>query len=306
LSTKNLLCRQLLKREYRCRNHMTQGVNEQIGVFSAVKAECHLLQVSRQMLHANLVPSSNDPTLQQGECGFDRISVNVAPYILARRVIHGFMFSAIFCKVKVIKLRLVGHDDIHGLIHVSCNDVIQLRLVKITGRNEMQSPATFPDADDSSLLFEFSFMTALFSSDVGLINFDSPGHFRGAGFDHRGSDAVAEIPRGLVTPSDDALNLIGAHSLARFAQQVGRNKPLRQRKMRVLKHGARNDGKLMLACIALIAVIFVQPRVSLMLAAWALNAVRPAQPFKNLSAAVISSEHLMQFNDCHRSTCGAR
>jgi len=45
---KELLCSQFFKREYRGGDHMTQGVQKQIGIPRAIEAEAHLVQNRRR------------------------------------------------------------------------------------------------------------------------------------------------------------------------------------------------------------------------------------------------------------------
>jgi len=56
---------------------MAQSIHEQVGVLAAIESECHLVQISRKMLRADFVPRSNDSALQQRECRFDRVGMNV-------------------------------------------------------------------------------------------------------------------------------------------------------------------------------------------------------------------------------------
>ncbi len=61
-----------------CRNHMTQGIQEQIGIFPAIESERHFFAVGLEMLRVYFVPRTHDPALQERECGFDGIRVHVA------------------------------------------------------------------------------------------------------------------------------------------------------------------------------------------------------------------------------------
>src|SRR2546429_2006887 len=57
---------------------MTQGIQKQIGILPAVEAECHLIQVGGEGLCADPVPRPDDAALQERECVFHRVRVNVA------------------------------------------------------------------------------------------------------------------------------------------------------------------------------------------------------------------------------------
>src|SRR5204862_2203345 len=83
----NQLSRQLLKREHRSRDHMTQGVEKQIGEHAAIETKLHLFQVGVKMLGANSVPCSHDAALEQGDSGFDSVGVNVSHDVHAGTVV---------------------------------------------------------------------------------------------------------------------------------------------------------------------------------------------------------------------------
>src|ERR1039458_216817 len=75
-----LLCSsQMLKSHRIGSNHMAQRIEEQIGAVSTVKPERHFVQIGLQMLRANSVPCSNDAPLEQRECGFYGVGMNVRP-----------------------------------------------------------------------------------------------------------------------------------------------------------------------------------------------------------------------------------
>jgi len=63
------------------RNHMAQSIKKQIGTLAAIKPEGHFFQIRREMFRAHFVPRSNDATLEQRECAFNR-AVSVGGYFL--------------------------------------------------------------------------------------------------------------------------------------------------------------------------------------------------------------------------------
>src|SRR5271157_3264255 len=72
---------------------MAQRINEEIGILSAVEAECHFVQVGLQMLSTEFMPCSHDAPLEQRKCRFDGVGVNVGSEadVLLRGVVDGFM-----------------------------------------------------------------------------------------------------------------------------------------------------------------------------------------------------------------------
>src|ERR1035438_3406582 len=86
---------QLFKCQRVSGNHMAQGVEEQIGAVTAVKAERHLIQVGLQVFRAEAMPRSHDAPLEKRERRFDSIGVNVALNINSVFVPDGLMLCAV-------------------------------------------------------------------------------------------------------------------------------------------------------------------------------------------------------------------
>jgi hypothetical protein len=63
---------------------MTQRIEKQIGVLSAIKTESHLFQICGKMLRRNFVPSTDDAALEQGESRFHGVCMNVTTDVLFR------------------------------------------------------------------------------------------------------------------------------------------------------------------------------------------------------------------------------
>jgi hypothetical protein len=58
---------------------MTQGIQKQVSVLPAIEAECHFVQVGREMFGTNLVPRSNNSALQQREKADSTVLVWMSP-----------------------------------------------------------------------------------------------------------------------------------------------------------------------------------------------------------------------------------
>src|ERR1700687_3452391 len=80
------LCCQFFERENGSRNHMTQGINEQIGTLPTIKPEFHLFEIGREMLDADSVPRSGNAAFEERESGFYSIGVNISHDVDAFRV----------------------------------------------------------------------------------------------------------------------------------------------------------------------------------------------------------------------------
>jgi hypothetical protein len=64
--------------QHRRRNHVAQGIEEQIGIVAAIEPERHFFKVGLQVLRAEFVPATAQTTLEQGERGFNGIGVGLA------------------------------------------------------------------------------------------------------------------------------------------------------------------------------------------------------------------------------------
>src|SRR5438552_18985612 len=89
---------------------MTQSINEQIGTLTAIEPEFHLRKIRGKMLCADLVPASDDCTLQQRKCILDCVRVNVGSEsdVFFRGVIDRFMFMPPYCFL--IRGKFISHD----------------------------------------------------------------------------------------------------------------------------------------------------------------------------------------------------
>jgi hypothetical protein len=113
-------------------------------------------------------------------------------------------------------------------------------------------------------------------------------------FLHRGSDAMAEIPCRLVGKAENPLELVGAHSLARLAEQVDAKEPLPEGQMGVIEDRPGSDAELIAAGIAIKLVALYNPRNLAGKTARAHNGIRPAKRLKVFAAFLFAAELLNQ------------
>jgi hypothetical protein len=73
-----LLSGEFIEREGFALKQAAERQREESGVFPLIKPEAHFVAVGRKMLGADAVPRADDPALQQGECGFHGIGMDVA------------------------------------------------------------------------------------------------------------------------------------------------------------------------------------------------------------------------------------
>ncbi len=232
--------------------HLDKRVTEQIGVVAVVEPEAHFIEIGLQMLCAKTMPRTNKTALEQGECGFDRVCVNICSGsdVLASTVAHSLMPSAAD-SFAVGAAVFVGHNHIHILGDVLADVLRQSSALGVLCVKEPEIAAALPDADNDLFVAVTETSLAkcvLAATDVGFVNlYGSPKFLNGRNRLHSRTDAMAEIPCCLVTDTQHPLELVGAHSLAGLAQDVGRKEPLGQRKVRIVEHGSRQNGELVTA-----------------------------------------------------------
>ena len=136
-----LLSGQFFKREYGGRNHMTQGVQEQVRALAAVESESHFVQVGWEMLGADLVPTSNDSALQERECGFDPVRGGISVNVNLGGVVHALVSTASMSRqvdCARIRWKIVGHDDFDILTNILLDVLRQRPLLRIFSVEEPQ------------------------------------------------------------------------------------------------------------------------------------------------------------------------
>lgn len=228
-----------------------ERIAEEILILPVVETPRHFLQVGGKMFHRDLVPRANDPALKERERRFNRVR-GYAQAVFIADVLFGLVIDALVLHVamsrgaEVVELRLVGHDDIDRLVNVAGDNLVHLFLIQRgIGFDEMKMPAAFADADYWRVFLPFVGILGV-TSDVHLIDFDRARElvFR---FFHRFANAVTEIPRRLVRDAEHSFDLVGRDALARFGNQVGDKKPLRERQMRVMEDRSHGYRELVLA-----------------------------------------------------------
>lgn len=295
------LGRQFLERQNRCRDHMTQGVQEQILILPAVEPERHFSAIGLQMLRGDFVPRADNAALEKRESRFNGVGVDVAFHVDTVAMPDRLMPS-VFPQMRrraTIHPVIVRKKHVHVLADILANVLFEGSRPCIGCVKEPEIAAALTNADYDFLVVEasgFPLMPVL-AANIGFIHFDFAGQHRTLGFDHGVPNAVAEIPCGLVAPeSKGALNLASRHSLFRLAQQECGKEPFVEGQMRVIEHRASGDGKLVVAILAIEQLLFSFQFHDGHLAAWALWTGRPAETHKQLPALFVGREHRVYVN----------
>ena len=72
---------QLFVFQHRRFNQLHQRIAEQVRIGTIVEPEGHFIKIGGQMLCRDFMPRSNDAMLEQGECGFNGVGMNVSRHV---------------------------------------------------------------------------------------------------------------------------------------------------------------------------------------------------------------------------------
>jgi hypothetical protein len=152
---------------------------------------------------------------------------------------------------------------------------------------------------DSLVPFVAASVSPHLPADIGFINFDNASQKLAVNLSHGRTYAVTEIPSRFIGNAKCPLHLKRTHALFRFRHKVDRQKPLRERKVRVVKDRPACYRKLITTSVAVVLVALRDCRNAFRLAAWTHNAFRPSQRGKLCAALFIASELRDQLRKVH-------
>ncbi len=278
---------------------MMQSVHEQIGTLPAIEAKLHLFEVGRKMLRADSVPRSHDAAFEQGERGFDGVRVYIAHDVDAAAVLNRLViFVPGLLDRHGIRGSIVGHNHVHIFADVFADEFCEGSRLGISGMEKPHVAVALPNTENYFFVVHAGDapLALVPAAYVSSIQFDGAIQHRLLGSRHGVTDAMAEIPRGLVTHPDRALNLASRHSLFRFAEQVSGEKPFGKGQVRIVEHRPRRDGKLIVAFLAVEELLVGFQFDGGSLAAQALRAFGPAQTNEQSAALFFSREKGVYIN----------
>ena len=249
------------------------------------------------MFDRDFMPRSNDTALEQRECRLHGIRSTaqsvLITYVLIDTVIQSLMSRlAELRHLEIVEFGFVRHDDIDTLVHISRNNLVHLFLSQIIRINEVEMSAALPNADNGGFLTPL-FLIRRLSAYVSFVNLDLARQLVALSFLHGSADSVTQIPRGFVANSQSSLELVRAHSFARFTEQVSAQEPLPQWQMRVMEDRASRDAELIVARIAIILCAIANVG-RLAATGGARRAIGPAQRLKIASTFFFVAELLNQ------------
>src|SRR5262249_5780359 len=156
-------------------------------------------KISGKVFCADFMPAPNNPSLEERECGLDRIRVNVSAHVFASGVCNCVVLSISYCFWISRKIICIDHFNISR--NVFLNVFRQCSRFGIFSVKEPQFPATLPDADNHfffALIFLAPSMThaLLLSAYIGFVHFDCAVQHPALCGTHSLADSMEEIPCG--------------------------------------------------------------------------------------------------------------
>jgi hypothetical protein len=125
---------------------MTQGIEEQIGIFPAIETEAHLFEIRREMLGANSVPRSHDSTLEKREGRFYGVGVNLSDYVNFLAVIDLPVSRRKFTHRTGISGKIIGNEYVHILADILADVSRQRTRLGVRRMKETQLATTLTDS----------------------------------------------------------------------------------------------------------------------------------------------------------------
>lgn len=293
------------------RNHC----REHVGILAVVEAEGKLVQVQGQIRLADIVIGANDAALYKTPKAFDAIGMDLAAYPFILAMVNGFVRKATMDVV--VSLILVRSDQANLIAGYFIHETGKGRRVH-SADDASHHVALASDGPDYANLGEtlgFSGLpqigaflslvpVAVLAADVGFINLDHTVQLVHLAA-HGRAPALTDIPACVVVvgrflAKDDPMNLKGRDALFRGQHQISDLEPDIQGHLGILKDGAGQDAE----PIAVLSAAYLadpMPRLEVqfidagILAASALNAIRPAHIDQELLAIFFAGELLIKF-----------
>ena len=234
-------------------NQFKHGIPKQERVLSIVETPRHFVKVGWKMLRRDPMPRSHNPALQERECRFDRVGMNVAVNVDLGAVWNRLMLAgrdADALQGERVGNELIRHNHVNIFAHIFLDVFRQGAGLRILSMKKAEIAAALPDADNYFFRFLASVdaPTDLFAAYIGFIYFDCAIQLlKGNIFGHSMTDAVTEIPCRAVVNSEHPLKLVSRHSLAGLAEQIDGQKPLSKWQVRIVENRASRNGELIAA-----------------------------------------------------------
>ena len=272
---------------------MAQRVEKQSVGVAPVEPEGHFFEVSSKMLCRDFVPRSHDAALQERECGFDGVGVNVAinvdlSFVLDRLVTlcepNRFHRTG-------IGVELIRHDHVHVRAHIFTDVLRQCSALRVLRMKESSLAASLTDADDDLLravgMTRLVLMALVLAADVSFVYFHCSVQHPLFSRRHCCPNPVAEVPGRLIGNTEGPHDLVRTHPLPGLAEQVSCREPFNQWKVGVMKNRVGRHSELVITLFAVQNLGVIRQPNHRTEAPQALRLVLPAETLKKITAAII-------------------
>lgn len=246
------------------------------------------------MLHADVVIRADDRPLEQAPDALDAVRMNVSAHPFLYAVIDALVLRVLIGNTE-IGGKLIGVDGFRVGSGVFGNEFVKHFLAGMLDDLKANLAPALHGSDGDSLVPLVSVAhTACLATNVGFVNLYNAPQKRTIGVPQRRTDAMAQMPSGLVGDAQRPLNLQGAHAFLALRHQVDGEEPFRQGQMGIVKDRAGRNRELIAAAIAVVLVAIKHGRDAFAFAARALDTFRPAKLSKTLAALFIAAKFLDQ------------
>ena len=258
------------------------------------------------MLRTDSVPCSHNAALQERECGFDGVCVNVTHNVNVAAVLNGLVscsrnFSSFHGEG--IRGEIIRENYIYILANILSDELCNGSGFNICGMEHAKFAIALTDTD-YDFLFGSASGESIFlgtrlslAADIGFIYLDLDVEHRLVDFHHRCADSVAEIPCcPIASDSERALHLASGHAFLGLAEKQDGDEPFIQRQMAVIENRSGCNSELVVAVFAVEQLLFGLKLYDWHFAAQTLRAFGPAQSDEQLAAFRISRKHGVYIN----------
>jgi hypothetical protein len=276
-------------------NQAKNCIPEKERIVAVVEAPFKFIEVGGKMLDADLMVGADHGPLEQAPDVLDGVRVNVAPDPFFGGMIDGDMLC-VGVPDALVADPAVRVDRCRSVIYDLVQEAMECSTIPAAYEAEPDLAASLNGSDDDRLVAAAvrpAAASGALAAVPSLIGLDDPGELHPV-VGHRGADAMAEIPGGLIGDAQHPLQLVCANALLGLAHDVDGKEPLPQRQLRVVEDGADADAELVAAAVTIELPALDDPRDFVRVAARAADAVRPAQPFQVGVALVLAPEPFNQ------------
>jgi len=266
-------------------------VTEHEIVAAVVVSEGRFVEVGRKMLGAELMVGANDRPLKQAPDALNGVGVNLPMNPLVPSVVDRLVLRVLVPNALVAG-PFVRVDFPHLAVDVVLDEAPKGLVASVRNNLHTDAAPALCGSDYDHLAFATATSdTAAPTSDERLINLNDVEQAKSRPlWFHRGADAMAEIPSGLIADLEHPLELVGRDSLLGLAHHVDRKEPLPERELGIVKDGPDADAELVATSVTIELTARHDPGNLRRLATWAANAIRPAKMLKVLMALILAVE----------------